>query len=93
MPPALTDPLQRSSGNSWLMRTNGGAYDLARPLSKVKYEPLTQDNPLPWLQSYLADTSIMGTSELTGIAEYQPLRVQITFDKYWGQPQESHDDK
>ena len=93
VPPALTDPLQRSSGNSWLILTNGGAYDLVRPLSKVKYEQLTQDNPLPWLQSYLADTGIMATSELTGITEYQPLKVQITFDKYWGKPQESYADR
>ena len=75
--PAVISPYQ------WLSFANGVAVDPDRPLSKVEYDPLGQRDALKWVESYLADTSLVDPAMLSGIVEYKPLEVEISFDHYW----------
>jgi len=83
-PPALPQP-QLTSPYQWLAFANGVAVDPERPLSKVEYEPAGSRDAVQWVESYLADTGLVDPSMLSGIVEYKPLEVEISFDEYWAQ--------
>jgi hypothetical protein len=82
LPPLPPQP-PTVSPHQWLSFANGVAVDPERPLSKVEYDPMAERNAIQWMESYLADTSLVDPAMLSGIVEYKPLQVEITFDQYW----------